>query len=150
MSGPRPLLLALALAGGCIEFEHPSTTDASEVPGSTGLPTTPSVGCDPLSQDCPEGQACALLDPDFACIEVATWGLAGDACAAPSECGPGLACCPGLYLVGCDAGACCTSLCDVGDAGAECLGAGETCVALYSGPDVPPAYLSYGVCKLDE
>ncbi|HEY8379173.1 MAG TPA: hypothetical protein VIK91_21920, partial [Nannocystis sp.] len=96
---------------------------------------------------CPEGQACAMLGRHFACIEVATPGAAGDACAAASECGPGLLCTPAAALGACTAGSCCSFLCDVEDPGVEC-GAGETCVALYDDDELSPPANRYGVCML--
>jgi hypothetical protein len=153
MPGPHRLvaLLALALAGGCIEFEHAPTSAGEPGPGSTtgdDEPAPPMVQCDPLAQNCPDGQACALFYPDFMCIEVATPGLVGDPCGSAFECGPGLACSSGVYLASCDASSCCTSLCDLGDAGADCIGA-ELCVPLY-GEGAPSTYADYGVCRLAE
>ena len=96
----RLCLCLVALAGGCIEFERHDGTSATSAGEDGGDPTTgapmPVVECDPLAQDCPEGQACALSSQQFACVTVSVDGAAGDACVAAGECGAGLACRSGI------------------------------------------------------
>lgn len=147
------LLVAPLLAGACIEFER--GTDSSDAPEPTAgkdeppPPPPPQASCDPLAQDCPEGEACTLGDREFLCLAVAVDGAAGDPCVVASECGVGLACCPASLLADCDAGNCCTPLCDVTDAGADCP-KGEACTPVFSGPDVPVELQDYGACKLSD
>lgn len=140
----------LALAAGCIEFEREEGTSATGA-DENGDPTTggsaPVVTCDPLIQDCAEGQACALFEQQFACIPVAVDGGVGDACITASECGAGLACCPSELVPGCDGQRCCASLCDVGDGDGAGCPAGTACEPVFSGPNVPVEYQDYGVCK---
>ncbi|WAS95009.1 hypothetical protein [Nannocystis punicea] len=152
MARPRLVAaLALLLAGGCIQFEHGPTTDG---PGQAGTTTgedeepPPVVDCDPLSQDCPDGQACSLVGGDFSCIEVFVDGGLGDPCQAAGECSPGLVCLPAGALGGCDGSSCCSPLCDVSDTGAQCGSASEVCAPVLTGDDVPPMYADYGVCRL--
>jgi hypothetical protein len=152
---PALRLLACLVAPllACIEFERP-TGETSEPPGSptTGEdpPPPPKVNCDPLAQDCPDGEACTVADQEFVCLTVAVDGAAGDPCVVASECGVGLACCPASLLADCDAGNCCTPLCDVADAGADCPGAGESCTPIFTGPEVPLDIQNYGACKLPQ
>lgn len=151
----RPLLLAALplLPAACIQFEHHEGTSASagEGGGETGDdPTTgaaPVVSCDPLAQDCADGEACALLQQQFACITVTIDGGAGDVCVAASECGPGLACCPSLLVPGCDGPGCCASMCDVGAGASAGCPATTECKPALTGPNVPTEYQDYGVCK---
>lgn len=147
----RRLCLSLvALAPGCIEFERHDGTSATSAGEGGGDPTTgapvPVVECDPLAQDCPEGQACALSSQQFVCVTVSIDGAAGDACVSAGECGAGLACCPSLLVPGCDSANCCVSLCDVGDGAAAGCPTGTACEPALSG-DVPAEYQAYGVCK---
>lgn len=148
----RIALASLLLAAGCVQFERGEGTSASAPDDPADDPTTgaspPLVMCDPLAQDCPEGEACGLLDDQFLCVPVLTEGGAGDPCLTASECSPGLACCPGELLPECGDARCCASLCDVGDGpGAGCP-AGTACAPVFVGPNVPAEYQDYGVCKL--
>lgn len=147
------LLLACLLAplSACIIFDDGSG-DTSEPPQQMPdePPPPPKVECDPLIQDCPEGEACTLSERDFVCLTVAVDGAAGDACFVATECAPGLLCVADAALADCLTGKCCTPLCEVGDPGVECPGAGETCTAIFTGPDVPLAVQSYGACTLPD
>jgi hypothetical protein len=145
------LLLACLVAPlcACIIFEDGSgETSEPPQPMPDEPPPPPRADCDPLVQDCPDGEACTLSDRDFVCIPVAVDGATGDPCFVASECGPGLLCVADVALAECDGGKCCTPLCDTGDPGVECPGAGEGCTALFTGPDVPLAIQSYGACTL--
>jgi hypothetical protein len=152
MARPRLVaVLALLLGGGCIQFEHGPTTDGPGEPGTTtgeDEEPPPVVDCDPLSQDCPGGQACSLVGGDFSCIEVFVDGAPGDPCQAAGECGPGLVCLPAGVLGGCDGSSCCSSLCEVSDSSAQCGSASEVCSPVFTGENVPPMYADYGVCRL--
>ncbi|MDC0721748.1 hypothetical protein [Nannocystis bainbridge] len=152
MSRPRLVAaLALLLAGGCIQFESGPTTDGPSGPGTTtgdDEEPPPVVECDPLAQSCPDGQACSLVGGDFVCIEVAIAGAAGDACQGSGECGPGLVCLSAVALGDCEAGSCCSSLCEVSDTSAQCGSASEVCAPVFSGDNVPPMWADYGVCRL--
>lgn len=146
----------LALAAGCIEYDRGPTTDTSDDSPAPADETSetgddeppPPLACDPLAQDCPDGQACAPGSGGFNCIEVTTAGVVGDVCYVAAECGPGLACVAAGALAECDGPGCCSSLCEVGDAGAQCAGAAEECLPLFSGDNVPPDWADYGVCRL--
>ena len=150
----RLLVVSLALpAGACIQFERHDGDSASASEGGeggTGEPTTgpaPVVTCDPLVQDCADGEACALLQQQFACVAVTVEGGDGDVCVTPSECGPGLACCPSALVPGCAGPNCCVPLCDVGAGAAAGCSATTTCSPVFTGPNVPAEYQDYGVCK---
>lgn len=155
MSVLRLLVCLVAPLVACIEFERgDGSGDSSDAPEPTGgqedPPPPPQASCDPLVQDCPDGEACTVADHQFLCVAVAVDGAAGDPCEVVSECGVGLACCPGALLADCEAAKCCTPLCDVADAGADCPGAGESCAPVFSGPDVPLDIQNFGACKLSD
>jgi len=112
--------------------------------------------CDPLIQDCAEGQACYPAGGEFACAPDAsgTLGLTGETCAAVNACDPGLICVVADVVAGCEGDGCCTALCDVSDgaADAECEadGAGQGCEALYDQGEAPPGLATVGACLLPQ
>jgi hypothetical protein len=155
MAAPRLIAcLALVLGGGCVQFERGPTTDTSddETPETSRTgeqeDPPPTVTCDPLAQDCPDGQACTLSGGGFTCFEVLVEGGDGDACLAAAECSAGLACVQMFALASCDASSCCSAYCDVNDAGAACADPAEVCGPVFTGDDVPPMWADYGVCQL--
>ncbi|MGH1340147.1 MAG: hypothetical protein ACRBN8_01250 [Nannocystales bacterium] len=81
--------------------DTPGTADSGDDPGDTpdtGLPDagdgddTPGGGnCDPLVQDCLEGEGCYLVGDDYACAPTGE-GIEGEACEASNDCQVGLQC----------------------------------------------------------
>ena len=112
--------------------------------------------CDPLIQDCGEGQACYPAGGEFACAPDASGmlGLAGETCAAVNACDPGLVCAGAAAVSGCEGDACCTALCDISDdaADGECEadGAGQVCEPLYEEGEAPPGLTTVGACLLPQ
>lgn len=114
--------------------------------------------CDPLLQDCPDGQACYPVADDWVCGPDASGetGVYGDPCEFINVCDPGYICLnPGAVPPGeaCEgAGGCCSGVCDLSDpAGdAQCEGAagGQTCQAWYEEGAAPPGYEDVGACAL--
>jgi hypothetical protein len=92
------------------------------------------TGCDPLAQDCPDGEACGTTIGAHVCTTAGPAG-AGDSC-VDLACTEGLVCVDGASIASCEALACCAPYCD--PAGAPCPG-GATCQPLDVAPDV-------GVC----
>jgi hypothetical protein len=108
-------------------------------------------GCDPLLQDCPDGEGCYPVNEGMACAPDASGpdaGVAGDPCEYINVCDPGLACINAEYVPGC-AGAvgCCAPFCDT-DAPNCDAGAGEECVPWWEEGQAPPGYENVGVCSL--
>jgi hypothetical protein len=109
-----------------------------------------SVSCDPIVQDCPEGQGCYAKDGDngeLICIPDAsgTAGLDGDPCEFDNVCDPGLVCIGGS--AGCMTMWCCTPWCDLTEPN-TCPGAGEECVAHFDDP--PPGTENVGICVVPQ
>lgn len=108
--------------------------------------------CDPLVQDCPEGDTCTFFDGwiagcffDYSEDE----GQIFDHCYGSNLCDPGLACLSTLSAKECEANdqGCCLPYCDL-DKPAACPGVGQECVAYFEPGDVPPGYENLGVCSV--
>ena len=111
--------------------------------------------CDPLVQDCPDGQACYPVGVDWTCAPDVSGDLGtfGDSCQAINVCDGGLICVDASLVPGCDAAAgCCTEVCDHldPDADAACAGSagGQQCEPWYAEGAVPPGYESVGACVI--
>lgn len=72
-------------------------------------------GCDPLEQDCPEGQACYGINDGFACAPDVSGrrGGVGEPCEFVNVCDPGNICIGAGELSDCDGSGCCSPFCDV-------------------------------------
>ncbi|MBC8074337.1 MAG: ribulose phosphate epimerase [Deltaproteobacteria bacterium] len=111
--------------------------------------------CDPLLQDCAEGQGCFPIDDSFACAPDASgdMGLYGEACEFLNVCDPGLFCANADGVPDCaGSSGCCSSFCDMTDpeASANCPGAagGQECVAWYEEGQAPPGFEDVGACAI--
>ena len=109
--------------------------------------------CDPLLQDCPEGQACYGIDDAFTCVPDASgeMGLYGDACEYINVCDPGLFCASAEVVPSCTGSlGCCSEFCDLEDesGNAQCSGAagGQECVAWSENPS--PGFEAVGACVI--
>jgi hypothetical protein len=111
--------------------------------------------CDPIVQDCPEGQACYPVAEDWVCGPDASgeMGTYGDPCEFINVCDPGLMCLDASATPNCaGASGCCTEVCDITDpeGDAQCTGApdGQTCTPWYEEGTAPPGYEDVGACAL--
>ncbi len=111
--------------------------------------------CDPILQDCPEGQACYPVAEDWVCGPDASgeMGTYGDPCEFINVCDPGLMCLDASATPNCMGGSgCCTEVCDITDpeGDAQCTGApdGQTCQPWYEEGAAPPGYEDVGACAL--
>ncbi|MEM7158075.1 MAG: ribulose phosphate epimerase [Myxococcota bacterium] len=109
--------------------------------------------CDPLVQDCAEGQACYPVADEWVCAPDASgeMGAAGDSCEFINVCSPGNICVGAAAWPDCQGSVgCCSPVCDLEDvdADAECPGTGQTCQPWYEEGDAPPGYESVGACAL--
>lgn len=109
--------------------------------------------CDPLLQDCADGQACYPINEFFVCAPDASgeMGLYGDPCEFLNVCDPGLFCANADVVPGC-AGSlgCCSEFCDLSDPNASCMGAGggQMCTPWYEEGQAPPGYEDVGACAI--
>jgi len=150
------------LQGICVPFcvgtpEEPTCEDPNAVcvVGNDGvfIPCVPK--CDPLLQDCADGQAC-YFDPfveAFVCGQDYSgpdMGAHGDPCDYIDACDPGLNCTFADFVPGCQGSlGCCSPFCDT-TAPNTCPGMaeGEECVAIWGPGQGPPEYQHVGVCML--
>jgi hypothetical protein len=107
--------------------------------------------CDPLAQDCPEGDTCVWNGDEFRCFERVSTAPSGSACESPNGCAVGLQCIDAESL-GCSAEAlgCCSSVCDASDPGSELCGQGTICTAWFDAGLAPAGLEDVGVCRIDE
>jgi len=111
--------------------------------------------CDPLLQDCNDGEACYPVNDDFACAPDAsgTMGLFAEPCEFINACDPGLFCANAEAVPDC-AGSlgCCSTFCDLAapDPNAACEGAGQECVTWYEEGQSPPGFEDLGACAIPQ
>jgi hypothetical protein len=97
--------------------------------------------CDPIAQDCAEGQACYPIDDRFACSPDAAGsaGGIGEPCEFLNDCRGGSFCAGAERVPGCEGTGCCTPYCDVDLADVcDAMIAGTVCMPWYEpgrGPD---------------
>jgi hypothetical protein len=120
-----------------------------------GLVPLCRVVCDPVFQDCPDGQGCYPFADMFDCYpdRSGSAGQYGDPCDRVDACDPGLFCASASLVPGCQAPlGCCSEFCnlDAPDPNAECSGAaqGQECVPWWEGATSPPGYEHVGACVL--
>ena len=110
--------------------------------------------CHPLTQDCPDGQACYPINNDFACAPnvAGEGGVHGDPCEFVNVCQIGLACVNPDLFTNCPSGGCCSSYCDATNPGADAdcmaLDAGQSCIEWYAEGEAPPGYDDTGICGI--
>jgi hypothetical protein len=101
--------------------------------------------CDPLLQDCPEGESCRLVGTPFVCVLDASGedGQINDSCESDKDCDPGLTCRHSeIVSAACkESLLCCTPYCELPDG--ACPNADEECY-----PWSPPGYENTGFCGL--
>jgi hypothetical protein len=109
--------------------------------------------CDPLGQNCGDGQECIPLGNLFQCVPDASgdMGAYGDPCEFINVCDPGLVCLGAEAVPGGCGGAfgCCTPLCDVTQPN-TCPGAaeGQICQRWYEPGEAPVGLENVGVCTV--
>jgi hypothetical protein len=113
--------------------------------------------CDPLSQNCLDGEACYPSENGFVCAPDASGpdlGAYGDACEFTNACDASLLCAGAGAVPGCESARCCTSYCDISEPepGADCEGVagGQECVSAFPEGMVLPGYEDVGFCAIPE
>jgi hypothetical protein len=150
--------------GTCVAFcqgsdANPScddpTTTCSITNGGVLILCLPT--CDPLLQDCTDGNACYPLGDAFVCAPDASGesGTYGEACEYLNVCDPGLFCANAAVVPDCQGSqGCCSEYCEFDDpeASANCSGSagGQECVAYFAEGMAPPGFENIGVCAIPE
>jgi len=141
--------------GTCTEFCDsnmgcPKSGNDCEVYNDGSLPICLGT-CDPLVQDCPEGQGCYRggSGDQFVCFKVTGESAHGEECGYINQCLAGYNCSGAGAVEGCppEAAGCCSSFCDLSDPepDAVCVGT-EQCVQFLD--PAPPQYMDVGVCVI--
>lgn len=144
--------------GVCVEFcdandNCPNTANAQCVVYNDGALPICLASCDPLVQDCPEGQGCYNSAGDtFVCFKESAMpgeGGPGSECMFINQCTAGSFCASVEAVANCPMGAsgCCTPYCPVSGGDAPCQ-MGESCVAFFEMGMAPPGYEDVGVCVI--
>jgi hypothetical protein len=102
--------------------------------------------CDPLLQDCTEGNGCYWANTQFLCIHETDNIAEGEPCGYINDCAPGNLCASAESLPSCAGASCCTGWCDLGDA--SCQIAGTECAAFFAEGEAPPGLDHVGVCVI--
>ncbi len=106
-------------------------------------------GCDPLLQNCGDGEVCYAIDSSFACAPDASEDDRGlfAPCQFSNSCAAGLICVNPEVVGGCGApplDGCCSPACDLDD---DACPDAMTCVPWFEPGQVPPGYEDVGVCS---
>lgn len=151
------LFLDGAGMGECVGFCTGSSANPTCPEGGTcnitggGIVALCLFNCDPLLQDCADGDACYPVDDRFECEpdDSGDGGAIGDPCVTSDACDPGSVCAPAGAVPSCTDD-CCAAFCDVSDPEASewcAAGApGTACVPWYAPGQSPPGYEWVGVC----
>lgn len=142
--------------GVCIEFCSPESTctmsDATCEVYNDGVLPICLPPCDPLNQDCPEGQACYQGAAAFVCFkEVAKSGQGGqgEPCMSVNICQKGFTCSDAATVPGCTGMGCCTAFCAVSEGDAPC-GPDLMCVPFFADGEAPQGYENVGLCSIPQ
>ncbi|MCH9680035.1 MAG: hypothetical protein K0V04_01275 [Deltaproteobacteria bacterium] len=138
--------------GSCLEYCSPGTP--CEFGGecfafNDGALPVCEITCDPILQDCPQGQGCYAAFDNFVCAMPGApngQGADGDPCFTIQSCNPGLICRGGT--AGCLMDTCCTPICELSGPPDQCVDASESCVVALDDP--PPGLTDVGYCGIPE
>ena len=108
--------------------------------------------CDPLVQDCPDGQGCFNAANSFVCFKHSAEGgegTVGADCGFINACLPGNMCLDVAAVQDCDPtfAGCCAPFCAISEGGATCQSM-EECLLVID--PAPPGYGDVGVCSLPQ
>ena len=142
--------------GHCVSLcvgspEAPMCDDPSTSCVITSSPPALCIpNCDPIAQDCAEGEACYFVGSVFSCVPDASgeMGAPGDACEYINACDPGNFCAQAEVVPDCmGAAGCCSPFCAVDDPMPPCL-PGQICTPFFQEGDAPEGYELVGGCVL--
>jgi hypothetical protein len=143
--------------GTCVEFCGGSIDDPTCADFHTCVSANDQVlnlclpFCDPLLQDCSEGQACYPFNEAFICAVDASGenGADGEECEYINVCDPGLFCAATDVVADCASLAgCCTPFCDASDPIDGCPSSQEDCIPWFAEGEAPPGFEDVGACVM--
>lgn len=145
---------ARGLQGECMPLPHDDVCEAGVQMGpvNEGAISLCVPGCNPLEQDCAQGNGCYPIAESWGCVPDASGaqGEYADECLFVNVCDPGLVCLSSAAVPGCSGGGCCSEVCDTSLGDEQCSGAeqGQTCQAWYSPGTAPAGFETVGACAL--
>lgn len=142
-----------ALIGECVAFcvgtlDVPLCSDPGQVCtlDAEGDLALCLPNCDPVIQDCDQGEGCYFSGAAFICVPTTQQIPTGEVCNFLNDCAPGNLCVDGSDLPSCADTACCTQVCDLTD-DATCLDQpGTACVPFFEQGLAPAGLEHVGVC----
>jgi hypothetical protein len=141
--------------GVCIELCTPddecTMTSAQCEEYNDGVLPICLPACDPLIQDCGEGQACYQGGANtFVCFkEVAEPGQGGQGstCMSVNICQKGYHCADAATQPDCAGAGCCTAFCPLSEGDANCP-VDTMCLPFFAEGEAPEAYADVGICAI--
>jgi hypothetical protein len=103
-------------------------------------------GCNPLTQECPNGEACFWATDAFNCIFTTEDVPTGQPCGYINDCAEGNSCITGSLVPNCLGAACCASFCDLDCGLGLCPQPGTECVPFFENGQAPIGSADIGVC----
>ena len=155
--GPDSMCLSADISqsgmGSCVGF-CAGTPDEPECPEGSACticgdycPPLCIPNCNPLLQDCGEGQACYWTNGDFNCIFTTQDIPPGQPCGFVNDCEEGNFCAAAEVFPACDGAACCSPFCDLELGDEQCAAVpGTMCLAFFEQGAAPPGLENVGVC----
>lgn len=138
--------------GTCTAFCM-GTTDAPICPagtaclqGNEGSIAFCVEGCNPLTQECPNGEACFWTTDAFACVFTTEDLPTGDTCGYINDCAAGNMCVTAQSVPNCNGSACCAAFCDLDCGMGVCMQPGTECVPFFEMGQAPIGSADVGVC----
>ena len=101
--------------------------------------------CDPVAQDCPEGQGCYLHGGELLCVPDFS-DPSDEPCDFLAQCPSGSECVAAELVPECAGTACCADYCSLSNP--VCEQPGTECVPLFDDP--PAGYEDVGLCVIPE
>lgn len=142
-------------AGECLAFcggtpEDPvcdGDAPATCVVDFEGTVTLCVPNCDPLGQDCGDGDTCVFSDSlaDFLCAP-STENATGEPCEFTTSCANGSFCAPVNVTPDCGGEGCCADFCDLNEG--ACSQDGTVCVPFFEEGTAPEGHENLGACIL--
>lgn len=132
----------------CSPDADPSCAPGSACVNGDGLAQICVASCNPLVQDCPEGQVCVIPSsnvPVCAPDVSGTEGQAGDVCEFSNSCDPGNQCDQKASVPACAGASCCTPFCNTGLPESGCA-IDQMCLLFYPIGTAPAGLESLGTC----
>jgi hypothetical protein len=102
--------------------------------------------CNPLTQECPNGEACFWTNDSFTCVFTTQDIPTGEPCGFINDCAEGNMCVSAQSLPNCNGPNCCAAFCDLDCGMGVCPQPGTECVPFFDMGLAPLGSADVGVC----